>query len=123
MAYIEDNRRSIRGFVFGILILLVIAVSTPIVVNILFTSHAETSHPKQAARINKCFDGKGTVSPSFFTEGRWGEFCNDGSEKNYWRIFQCVDGERVIITQFMQRAASTANYVANKGMTRGAPEC
>ncbi len=123
MAYIEDNRRSMRGFAAGILILLVIAVSTPIVYNILFTSHAQTSHPKQAARINKCFDGKGTVSPSFFTGGRWGEYCNDGSEKNYWRIFECVDGERIVITQFMQRAASTQSYMSNHEMTRGSPEC
>ena len=92
--------------------------------NIRFTDHARTSHVEQVSTIDKCFNGGGRLSGIFkMNNGRWSEFCDDGSKNNHWRIYECVGDERVVVTQFKQAVRKLKNYIQNHGMVAGEIPC
>ena len=91
---------------------------------ITFTEHAKTSHPEQASKIDNCFEGGGVPSSIFRTSnGRFSQFCNDGTDNNYWRIYECEGTERVVVTQFKQGVRRLENYIRNHGMVPESPPC
>ena len=90
-----------------------------------FTKHAKTSHAAHVTKIENCFDaGNGSLSPIFRTsQGRWSQYCFDGSV-NQWRIYECTEeGERLVITQFRQGVKRLKNYIRNHGMVEASIPC
>lgn len=101
------------AFIFAVISLVWVMVN----LNISFTRHARTSHPEAVNSIENCFNGGGTLSPTYkLDNGRWGQFCNDGGKNNYWRIFECHKGDTLVITQFKQGVRRLANYIRNHNM-------
>ena len=94
------------------------------VLNITFTDHSRISHPEQVSKIDNCFEGSGVASPIFKTSnGRFSQFCNDGGQNNYWRIYECEGTERIVVTQFKQGIRRLENYIFNHKMVPEEPPC
>ena len=92
--------------------------------NINFTDHSRISHSEQVSKIDNCFEGGGVPSAIFRTSnGRFSQFCNDGSQNNYWRIYECEGTERIVVTQFKQGIRRLANYILNHEMVPEEPPC
>lgn len=115
--------------VFALLLTLIVAFGAyeglQVLEATIFTNHAMTSHAKQVPYIEECFENGDIHGPFTTSNGRMCEYANDGGENNYWRIFECQDGDKVVITQFKQHVNRFANYFANHKMTpvEGDPGC
>ena len=96
----------------------------PPILNIVVSDHAKTSHIESVPEIDNCFNGGGPRSLMFKTSyGRWAQYCNDGGPNNFWRIFECQEGERYVVTQFKQGVKRLANYMTNHKMVQGDIPC
>lgn len=113
--------------VFLVLVFVIVAVtSMGIFINqaTMFTKHAKTSHDYAIPEIDKCFNGNGTIGPSFMMDnGRYAQYCFNGGKNNFWRIFECKGGDRLVITQFKQNVRRLANYIKNHKMEVTEPSC
>ena len=91
----------------------------------IFTDHAMTSHATQIPYIEECFENGEIHGPYTTSNGRLCEYASDGGENNYWRIFECHEGDKVVITQFKQGVNRLVNYMRNHGMqpVEGDPGC
>ena len=116
---------SVPGLVIFVLFLgLLSFVWSTTVLNITFTDHSRISHPEQVSKIDNCFEGGGVSSSIFRTSGgRFSQFCNDGGQNNYWRIYECDGSERVLVTQFTQGVKRLENYIFNHKMIPEEPPC
>ena len=116
---------SVPGLVIFVLFLgLLSFVWSTTVLNITFTDHSRISHPEQVSKIDNCFEGGGVSSSIFRTSGgRFSQFCNDGGQNNYWRIYECDGSERVVVTQFKQGVKRLENYIFNHKMIPEEPPC
>ena len=122
-----DQRRSNVGlsipFLCVIFMFIIVGVWKTSVLSISFTGHAKTSHVEQVNEIDNCFNN-GNVSNTFkMANGRWGQYCENGETSNAWRIYECVKGEKVVVTQFKQRVRKLANYIKNHGMVQETIPC
>ena len=86
------------------------------VLNMVLTDHAKTSHAAQLSQIDACFM-HGKLSPWRYnpSSNRWMQYCEDGTNKNGFRIAECKNGVMYIITQFPQKAKGLARYLSNSG--------
>lgn len=91
--------------------------------HIVFTDHALKSHEAQRTYIDNCYENGDIYGPFQTSGGRLSEYCNDGGENNYWRIFECVEGEKIVITQFKQGVTRLANYMLNHNMVEAEELC
>lgn len=129
-----QNRRNGFGLfaklVIGSVLLGVMAMTVQQVVPQRFTRHSKISHKSDVERIEDCFNGNGTIGPTYqMPDGRWGQWCRDkNNNKNFWRIMECEDkGILTVVTQFVQRLSSgnakLFNYIKNKKMIEKPIEC
>jgi hypothetical protein len=90
------------------------------VMPITFTTHSMESHAYAVSDIDNCFRGNGSKSQFYHDPAtdRWLQYCMEnggGGKYNYFRVFECQGGERVVVTQFKQAARKLARYLSGGG--------
>lgn len=115
----EQNLVLVNTNHFGKFVKFSIFIVIVIVLYLVVTEHAVTSHATQIQRVEQCFNDPTNQLSSWFTDsrGRYSQYCIGSDNYSYWRIFECtVDRGLVLITQFGKRGtANIQNYINNKG--------
>lgn len=108
---------SVSPFFFLIILVVILTAGWTVFNATIFTEHARTSHVDDVSDIDQCFSGRGTLSSVFkMTNGRYSQYCNDGGRNNYWRIYECSNNNRIVISQFKQSLRQLKKYITNWGM-------
>lgn len=115
---VEPIRPRIPIFFVFVVILILAGFLTA---SVKYTYHARNSHPEQVSVIERCFNGGGTLSETFIMpNGRYSQYCKEeGSRHVYWRILECRDDGRLVISQFKQAFRNLQrlfNYINNHQM-------
>lgn len=104
----------------------VLIIAVLICTCLVFTEHSETSHAEQISAINSCYNTPTNQFSGWLqgTNGRWLQFCFDGGKYNYFRVYECSNGELVVVTQFKQALRKLSRYLTNGGyLPSDAPPC